>query len=89
MNNAKFFWKTTNEIIFNKPTNAIPQQQIAININNSLISNPVSVANHFNNYYINIANNIPINNYSQQIKNSTTTTEQHHIMYTKREYVLI
>lgn len=63
INDNKKFWKTTNEIIFNK-NNLKSIQNITLTHNNTTTCNDIDVANIFNNFFINVCNNntiIPTN----------------------------
>lgn len=51
--NSSSFWKITNEIIFNKTKNISPLK--IITSNNNVITDCHSIANEFNNFFINIS----------------------------------
>lgn len=52
-NNPKEFWTITKEIIFNK-TNKKTNQKISLKLGSTLLTNNTDIANHFNNFFINV-----------------------------------
>ena len=76
--NAKLVWKGIRELI--ATNDKIDRRNISLNINEDLISDPLTVANTFNNFFTSIAdkirNKIPPshNHFNHYLKNSPTNS---------------
>ena len=56
LKNSRKTWKGINELIGNKKNKS--QNNITLNINNDIISNPLEVSEQFNHFLVSIANKI-------------------------------